>query len=98
MPAHDGTNIATAIVRGTLDPCLPSGTLELVHGVHAVADGETALSAGVARQVIVDSIGLDRCARGAADTTMTSITPSHPALFGYDSSELANRAIEAGRC
>ena len=57
MPAHDTTNIATGIGRGTLDPCLPSGTLELVHGVRAVADGQAVLSAGVARQVIVDSIG-----------------------------------------
>ena len=57
MPAHDSTNIPTAIGRGTLDPCLPSGTLELVHGAQGVADGETGLSAGVARQLIVDSVG-----------------------------------------
>ena len=46
----------TAIGRGTLDPCLPSGTLELVHGVRAVADGQAVLSAAVARQ-LVDAIG-----------------------------------------
>ena len=57
MPAHDRTNIPTGVGRGTLDPCLPSGTLELVRGVQGVADGETALSAGVARQLVVESVG-----------------------------------------
>jgi DNA-binding CsgD family transcriptional regulator len=57
MPAHDRTNIPTGVARGTLDPCLPSGTLELAHGVQRVADGETALSAGVACQLIVESVG-----------------------------------------
>ena len=33
MPAHDRTNIPTGVGRGTLDPSLPSGTLERGHRV-----------------------------------------------------------------
>ena len=57
MPAHDRTNMPTAVGRGTLDPSLPSGTPEHVHGIRAAADSPAVPSAGVARQVIVDSIG-----------------------------------------
>ena len=42
------------------DSATASGTLELVHGVRAVADSETALSAGVARQLIANSVAYVR--------------------------------------